>query len=647
MLMLVAISLAITGYVVDAWQHEQATTWGPDQEESSQLKISVPVAGTAWVRGVDVDGKGILTVFAREPAGTYTFILASHAGEVFKNSTCHLDAVIWQEATLLHGDSIIIAGYKMREDTPYPLVARLSLDGDVIWLKWFTQAMGYFTSLAAAGSSFVAAGLSTISSVIVMLDLTGEVSWTWTRPVEPYETASVMQRVDFDGTHVVAGGVQELHGSIIRWFVDILYKNGTRAYSHHVIGSFTHMDLEGSTVVVASNMAIDTLYRSENAGWKLLRRAEMPTSIPTPSIKAVMILPNGDCMICSDGCILLFEGIINVSLPDNILLVHTQHPTFIVKGRNLSLHSVIASISSVANASIHVVLVKLYVRGALNITINCLLMAWIFLLCCSSLVATCMLPSQEQQEENTILRTVVAFIVAGTAALVSTWKITIIELAVVGIMVGGLSMAPWGFVVLLALGNTIGQFFDNRRAARIRSLRDARYARHAHETVTVAGDVKRNEPASGKPRALPDDPLETLGLSPDARIRPRLSGGGSRGLGRTGRHDKSPNIISKHPTKVPKKSTGIGNQQSKEGKATGDKASTSPITRATVLAYVEKQRLAGTREFHRIQVVDAMDATTKQRLDKLYRVLGDLVDRGVLVRKRSAFVIVDISRKPR
>jgi len=64
------------------------------------------------------------------------------------------------------------------------------------------------------------------------------------------------------------------------------------------------------------------------------------------------------------------------------------------------------------------------------------------------------------------------------------------------------------------------------------------------------------------------------------------------------------------------------------------------VNRTVLKEYIERQRKEGVRELHYLKIKNDLDIISQKKSSKLYRILQDLVDDGILVRKGSNYIIV-------
>nr|MDO8117910.1 hypothetical protein [Candidatus Sigynarchaeota archaeon] len=64
------------------------------------------------------------------------------------------------------------------------------------------------------------------------------------------------------------------------------------------------------------------------------------------------------------------------------------------------------------------------------------------------------------------------------------------------------------------------------------------------------------------------------------------------------------------------------------------------VNRTVLKEYIERQRKEGVRELHYLKIKNDLNIISQKKSSKLYRILQDLVDDEILVRKGSNYIIV-------
>jgi hypothetical protein len=95
------------------------------------------------------------------------------------------------------------------------------------------------------------------------------------------------------------------------------------------------------------------------------------------------------------------------------------------------------------------------------------------------------------------------------------------------------------------------------------------------------------------------------------------------------------------PTKVARPTPSSGTQpKDKSGYSQNAVETGTPVNRTVLKEYIERKRKEGARELHYIQIKNDLNIISQKKSSKLYRILQDLVDDEILVRKGSNYIIV-------
>ena len=95
------------------------------------------------------------------------------------------------------------------------------------------------------------------------------------------------------------------------------------------------------------------------------------------------------------------------------------------------------------------------------------------------------------------------------------------------------------------------------------------------------------------------------------------------------------------PPRTPKAAASSGTQPKDKSGYSQKATDTGTLVNRTVLKeYIERQRKEGVRELHYLKIKNDLNIISQKKSSKLYRILQDLVDDEILVRKGSNYVIV-------
>jgi len=94
------------------------------------------------------------------------------------------------------------------------------------------------------------------------------------------------------------------------------------------------------------------------------------------------------------------------------------------------------------------------------------------------------------------------------------------------------------------------------------------------------------------------------------------------------------------PSSVHLARTGSTQPKDKSGHAQKATDTGTLVNRTVLKEYIERQRKEGVRELHYLKIKNDLNIISQKKSRKLYRILQDLVDDEILVRKGSNYVIV-------
>ncbi|MEX2719108.1 MAG: hypothetical protein Q6370_022660 [Candidatus Sigynarchaeota archaeon] len=576
LLALIAAASFVSAFGLQTWRDDQEKRFGFTRNDANHVPISLPIPSTVSCTALSIDDKNVAVAgMLEETPGVYDsfFSVVNHDGSGAKDIKVSFGGMEVVVDIHLSQSSIYATGYVFDDPNVKGFVARLDMEGNIRWSKFFDEEpLVIFNSICVEGSAIAVAGAAgpseaSVRSFVVLLDTDGCIKWNYKRPSSE-DPISVSWAVDIEGDTIAAGGQCGYDISDENGFVEVLHKNGSvieERWVHH--GPIFHVSMARNDLVYAA---------TSNDVMRIVPGCKVGacwTNTVVVAHLASSILALGHVGDAFQAC--NSTEILSVSLDESragVIPISPSRPFVLGASIVAGDYNWLCLGTAVQNGTMSVVIYQTFITGSLVLLIPFLWGTVYFL-----------------------------------GGILAIWLVT---------------------SALVFIGAKLSQ----ARRGRTASLRDPD---SPEGSLPVSTRRKEDKPPESRPTKA--EAIEVADVQTSMPNHFKKSSASKKAAiasaAKPSTEQEQPRAVKTRPSSSPQPK----NKSDHPLKITD----TGTVVNRTVLKeYIERQRKAGTRELHYLKIKNDLNIVSQKKSSKLYRILQDLVDDEILVRKGSNYIIV-------